>query len=311
MPSDLPLPPIAEPWLALKTPQVRALAFAIGSAPLIQDWPNTGGISIELPDGAFWRQHLQRYWPRLLQLDRNPRPLQHALQVRPNIRLGHYFEDLLAFWLSDEGWHPFVLLGQGIQCMQGHRTIGEVDFLLKNLDTGEIEHWEVCLKFYLGEGLLRPAEWVGLQRQDSLGRKLHHLQQRQFSVQRIQGLTIDRRRAIVKGRLFWPLSSGCELKAMRWLNPNHLSGAWQSFVPSDHLPWRRAERLEWLVESQQHHVSATTPRYWCNGLYLHQDTHTDAQQRLMLRLDTPLIQPPYLLNTSTTQDCSQMRSDSA
>lgn len=305
--SDLLISAAPEPWLLLQNLHVRALAFAVGAAPLIQDWPNPCHASteppIELPNDRFWQQHLQRYWPRLLQLDHNPRPLHHALQLRRNLRLGHYFEDLLAFWLSDEGWHEFVLIGHGIQRMDGRRTLGELDFLLENLDTGQVEHWEVCVKFYLGEGLLKAADWVGLQRQDTLGRKLHHLQQQQFSVRRIQGLNIDRRRAIVKGRLFWPATAAMQRTVIDWLNPTHLYGHWQNHLPSpapEGQYWRRAERLEWLSEAHQYHPPVSTPTlmpaYWSNGLYLRQDAHGDTQQRLMLRLDTRSTQPPYLGN---------------
>lgn len=289
---------VSESWLLLHDSHVRALAFAIGSAPLIRDWPNPCVTPIELPDTQFWQQQLQRYWPRLQQLDQNPRPLHHALNVRPNIRLGHYFEDLLAFWLSDEGWHEFVLIGHNIQRMDGKRTLGELDFLLENLDTGQIEHWEVCIKFYLGEGLLRPAEWVGLQRQDTLGRKLHHLQHQQFATRRIQGLTIDHRRAVVKGRLFWPSIEKTPAEPMNWLNPDHLRGDWQSTIPInlEHGGfWRRAERLEWLSESATNRA-VSQPEFWSNGLYVAQDTDGHTKQRMMLRLDTRLVQVPYLRN---------------
>lgn len=307
--SDL-LSTVAEPWLLLKNPQVRALAFAIGSVSLVLNWPNPCHAAtetpIELPNDEFWQQQLQRYWPRLLQLDDNPRPLQHALNLRANTRLGHYFEDLLAFWLGDEGWHEFVLIGHGIQRMDGKRTLGELDFLLENLDTGQIEHWEVCVKFYLGEGLLKAADWVDLQRQDTLGRKLHHLQQQQFAVRRIQGLNIDRRRAVIKGRLFWPAAQAMQHPVIDWLNPTHLYGHWQHHLPSlapAGQSWRRAERLEWLSEYQQHSPAlstvSTTPAYWSNGLYLRQDAHGNTQQRLMLRFDTRVTQPPHLLNSFT------------
>lgn len=301
------VPTVAEPWLLLKQPQVRALAFAIGSVSLVLDWPNPQAAAseptIELPSDVFWQQQLQRYWPRLLQLDANPRPLQHALNLRPNLRLGHYFEDLLAFWLGDEGWHEFMLIGHGIQRMDGKRTLGELDFLLENLDTGQIEHWEVCVKFYLGEGRLNAADWVGLQRQDTLGRKLHHLQQQQFAVRRIQGLTIDRRRAVVKGRLFWPTVLPQQQGAIDWLNPTHLRGNWQQHAPrlgSEGQFWRRAERMEWLAEYSSSAPYLNRPAYWSNGLYLQQDIQGNTQQRLMLRLDTRFAQPPQLGNSFTS-----------
>ncbi|MEC7118328.1 MAG: DUF1853 family protein [Pseudomonadota bacterium] len=296
-----------EAWLSFCDPIVRALAFVIASPSLIHAWPATvsRANNIELPTDAFWQRQLIAYWPRLCQLDQNPRPLHHALQLRPNLKLGHYFEDLLGFWLADEGWHEFVLIEQGLQRMDGKRTLGELDFLVENLETGQIEHWEVCLKFYLGEGSLKPAEWVGLQRKDTLGRKLHHLQQQQFAVRSIQGLRIDHRRAVIKGRLFWPNSANQQSLAtmheiQAWLSPTALRGTWADTPPSrSALPhshhWRRAHRLEWVTE-QAEPIPTTLPQYWTNGLYfqLTQDHHI--VERRMLRLRTPTLQLPYRHN---------------
>ncbi len=52
---------------------------------------------------------------------------------------------------ADRDYHPFELLGHSIQIIDGAKTVGELDFLLHNHDTQQVEHWEVALKYYLAE----------------------------------------------------------------------------------------------------------------------------------------------------------------
>ncbi|RYE13872.1 MAG: DUF1853 family protein, partial [Sphingobacteriaceae bacterium] len=66
------------------------------------------------------------------QLEQNPQPLHDYLQQLRSTRLGIRFEQLLAFWLEEDAYHPFKLLGHSIKRMDGQRTLGEIDFLIKN-----------------------------------------------------------------------------------------------------------------------------------------------------------------------------------
>lgn len=278
------------PWLQFADPLVRDLAFVIAAPPLICAWPQPEPCGIQLPSAAFWQRHFERYLPRLQQLDMQPAALYQAIRPRPNLRLGYYFEDLLAFWLADEGWHEFVLIGHGIPRMDGKRTLGEVDFLLENIDTGCIEHWEVALKFYLGEAEFKPAQWVGLNQQDTLGRKLHHLRHKQFEVRSIEGYRIERRRAVIKGRLFWPIHQPTPDTLPDWIHPDHLCGTWSAQLT--HVPtgtWRRSQRVEWLTERQE---STPSVHYWTNGLYLSNTLDQRGESaRHMLRLMD--VRPPW------------------
>lgn len=285
--------PDAAPWLQFADPLVRDLAFVIAAPPLICAWPHADACPIQLPSARFWQRHFDRYLPRLQQLDQQPAALYQAIQPRPHLRLGYYFEDLLAFWLADEGWHEFVLIGHGIPRMDGKRTLGEVDFLLENLDTGCIEHWEVALKFYLGEGDFKPAQWIGLNQQDTLGRKLHHLRHKQFEVRSIEGYRIERRRAVIKGRLFWPTHQHIPNVLPDWIHPEHLRGTWSAQLAQ--LPtgqWHRSQRVEWLTQRQD---EAASPIYWTNGLYLADTPDQRGESaRHMLRLTT--VRPPWRAN---------------
>lgn len=266
-------------WLNFRHSAVRDLAFALASPPLLSHWPTEFSAHqvIDLPDYTFWQGLYQRYLPRLHALDLDPSPLEQFLSTLPSSRLGIRFEALLSFWLKDDsgGWHDFQLLAQNIQLKDEKRTIGEVDFIIKNKITGDIEHWELSLKFYLGEGVLRPYEWRGLNDRDTFGRKIKHTLTKQFNVDRIHlpllgEKVIDQRRAIFKGRLFYPdnVPDAAKESLTTWLHPDHLRGTWGYDLPLN-ISWRRAARREWLTPEPQP-VAQIKPTYLTHGLYLGQ-----------------------------------------
>ncbi len=55
-----------------------------------------------------------------------------------------------------------------------------MDFLVYNTTEQRIEHWEVALKYYLGEKDLSLPYWYGLNREDTLLKKLAYFTERQF-----------------------------------------------------------------------------------------------------------------------------------
>ncbi|WP_133680990.1 DUF1853 family protein [Paludibacterium purpuratum] len=82
---------------------------------------------------------------RLAALDGDPAALMAWLARHPVSRLGHYAEQLLAFWFS---LAPHIeLVAHNLVLRDGNRTLGEFDFLLR-ID-GEPWHLETCSKFYL------------------------------------------------------------------------------------------------------------------------------------------------------------------
>lgn len=288
-------------WQHFHHPLVRDLAFALACPPLLRDWPadiqqqHAIHQHIDLPDTAFWQQHFLAYLPRLQQLEQQPQPLEQALAQRASGRLGFYFEALLAFWLHDRDYHDFELLGRNLQRIEQQngqtngqqRTVGEIDFLLFNHTKQQVEHWEVSLKFYLGDAPFRPDCWHGLNHNDHLGRKLNHLCAAQFSPSHALGLPIGQRRAIIKGRLFWPTSDATIRPAvdLPWLNPAHLRGTWAHDLPdlAQGQYWRRAARVEALTERTHGEPDLARP-FGSAGLYLQCTASGAVQQRHMLRL---------------------------
>ena len=173
----------------LHHPQVRDLAWVIGSAHLIdqagerlaQQTPRSMGSldesmsALGLTSSEMWRElqmiselnpkdELSRHASTLRALDRDPHHLLTSLDTQrarhPRVRLGVYFEHLVTYWLSSLlGIAP---LYREIQIHEpqarGVKTLGALDlvgeFALRQGDTSSSRssswiHIEVATKFYL------------------------------------------------------------------------------------------------------------------------------------------------------------------
>ncbi|WP_154180286.1 DUF1853 family protein [Vibrio furnissii] len=67
-------------------------------------------------------------------------------------------------------------VSEEIQLNQAGRTLGSLDFIVKNRRTEQYEHWEVAVKFYL----LHQGLWYGPNAQDRLDLKLAHMLEHQL-----------------------------------------------------------------------------------------------------------------------------------
>ncbi|MEB6667687.1 DUF1853 family protein [Acinetobacter vivianii] len=266
-----------EPWLQFNNPIVRHLAFCIASPNILTEIPNDLDIKnhFELHPDQKWQTHYQNYESRLKQLDQQPQPLIDFLAQLKSTRLGLRFENLLWFWLLDDDYHPYQLLGHSIQKIAGAITLGELDFVVLNQETQEVEHWEVALKYYLGEGKLDLAQWFGLNREDTLQRKLKHFTQRQFQFTEANHYPIQRKFAVMKGQLYLPTDQS-ELSVPSWINTSRRLGQWGTQVPTK--PYYRLQRHEWLCPNQE--ASSQPAMWWTNGLYYH---HTPTPCYYMFR----------------------------
>ncbi|MFH4294831.1 DUF1853 family protein, partial [Acinetobacter baumannii] len=74
--------------------------------------------------------------------------------------------------------------------------------------TQQVEHWEVALKYYLGEGQLNLEQWIGLNREDTLSKKLYHFTDKQFQFSEALDFKVQQRFAVLKGQLYLPLNLG-------------------------------------------------------------------------------------------------------
>jgi len=102
-------------------------------------------------------------------------------QLPTNLRLGHMAERIVSELIKSSS--NYEVLYENIQVTENKNTMGEIDFILKNLITAQIIHMELAYKFYLYDPTISSEEinnWIGPNRNDSLKEKLEKLKRKQF-----------------------------------------------------------------------------------------------------------------------------------
>ena len=102
-------------------------------------------------------------------------------QLPTNIRLGHLAEKIVAELIKFST--NYKLLYENIQVIENKKTIGEIDFIIEELDTKQVIHMELAYKFYLFDPNISDEplnNWIGPNRNDSLKDKLEKLKTKQF-----------------------------------------------------------------------------------------------------------------------------------
>ncbi|TCM65816.1 hypothetical protein EC844_11462 [Acinetobacter calcoaceticus] len=258
-----------EPWLTFKHPLVRQLAFCIASPNVLRQTPDELNLLQHFAwhHPQFWQQHYLRYQSRLAELDLDPSPLLLFFTQLKSTRLGLQFEYLIWFWLLDDKYHDYTLLAHSLQIIDGRNTLGELDFVLLNRNTQQVEHWEVALKYYLGEADLSLQHWYGLNRDDTLWKKLNHFNVQQFKFEHAKQHQIEKRYAIVKGQLYLPTHrydpSMQNQPLPPWIETERRLGYWGNQLYMQHFS--RLKRHEWLCIDQKN--SLIEAKWWSNGLY--------------------------------------------
>ncbi len=98
-----------------------------------------------------------------------------------NLRLGHLAEKVVSTCIKAS--NNYTVLFENLQLIDGNRTIGELDFIIQNLETKEVIHLEMAYKFYLYDPSISnnvTHKWIGPNRNDSLSKKLEKLKNKQF-----------------------------------------------------------------------------------------------------------------------------------
>lgn len=102
-------------------------------------------------------------------------------QLPTNIRLGHLAEKIVSEAIKSSSNYQVLL--ENVQIIEDKKTIGEIDFILKDLNTSQLIHMELAYKFYLFDPNLSSEpinNWIGPNRNDSLKEKLEKLKRKQF-----------------------------------------------------------------------------------------------------------------------------------
>ncbi len=77
----------------------------------------------------------------------------------------------------------YKLLVSNIQINSVHSTLGELDYIIRDINTQKILHIELACKFYLYDknaGILEEEKWLGPNRKDRLYDKLEKVKTKQF-----------------------------------------------------------------------------------------------------------------------------------
>lgn len=163
-------------------------------------------------------------------------------------RLGVYFENLWTFAFAH---HPhYELLQRNLPLRTAGRTLGELDFVVRHLPSGNTEHWEIAVKFYLE---VEGGFWLGPGLRDRLDIKLARMREHQLPLIRQpaareilhqRNIHIDRQWALMPGRLFRPLG-GEDAPLHTGINP-HSSHFWWAEVDEFHYHFC-GRSYRWLV----------------------------------------------------------------
>ena len=249
-------------WEKYQRPYVRDLAFALACPNVLTHWidftdnENSDGshdkssvnntykstAEISVHSAEFWYRQYEAYQARLVELDTTNayQNLTRYLLARTSpSRLGFHFEGLLSFWLTDgfaHGHHHYEILASNVQLYCGKQTSGELDLVLYNHQEKLTEHWELAIKFFMGSAPFTPENWVGINSNDNLQRKMTHMHIKQFCTLTIDTknhghVNIDKRYAVIKGRFFLPITND-NFTYPDWFTSSFPLHRWMS-VPSN------------------------------------------------------------------------------
>lgn len=176
-------------------------------------------------------------------------------QLAATARLGRRFELLVAALLSGSG--RYQILAQDCQITAQGRTLGAPDLIVRDLRCGEIEHWELTVKFYLGLA----SGWLGPGKRDWLEQKAAHLKTRQLPLLArpeaqawlaTKGWQPARSRLCSRGILFGDGPS------YPWLSPGHQQGQWFEAGKLPDGDWRALARWQWIATTPSSELAAFT-----------------------------------------------------
>ena len=187
--------------------------------------------------------------------------LAYAMRAQQSerFRIGSYFEILIAAYLRCSGNYSDIRTNVAVH--DEKRTLGELDFLLRNQD-GETEHWESAIKFYLYAPGYDPDPnrcFLGPRAVDRMDLKLHRMRVHQLRLSQhpatravIGPGAVAHVKALIRGRLFYPLEmdwQSCRPGTLATMD--HLRGWWAPLKSTHDLPFAEgyviARKQDWMT----------------------------------------------------------------
>ncbi len=133
----------------------------------------------------------------------------------------------------------YKILGKSLQVFKNKITIGELDFIIRDLKTKKVIHLEIVYKFYVYDHTLDSElnRWIGPNRKDTLLQKIEKLNNKQLpllynseTVKSLHHLDIDVRNTVQKvcfmANLFVPKSLYINNTIIPTINNKTIVGYW-------------------------------------------------------------------------------------
>lgn len=233
------------------------MAWVIGSVPLMSFSPKTEAY--HKLTSEWFHAELERCVPLLSALDHKPEPLIEFVETGSRQLLGKRFEKFVEYWLRFSGAYEVLL--SNTQIKQGLRTIGELDFVVKHLESGELWHFEVACKYYLGyKNSSLWSNWLGINAKDSLEEKMTKFDRQLSIFQKPEGKELLQRERLIqpqsfllmKGYFFYEWKSFRGTKSPKYSTGEHHTGV---FLKRSEMPAFFSAHNSWVILNKQHWFS--------------------------------------------------------
>lgn len=212
-------------------------------------------------------------------------------EIPKNIRLGHQMEHV--FKQLIEQYKRYEILVHNLPIRDENRTLGEIDYILKDNETAQLIHVELTYKFYVVDlGISEPIhQLIGPNRGDAFYTKVEKIKNKQFELlhskegaKALELNNIDHseisHQVCYKTQLFTPKNIDNQLVTQ--LNSDCIYGCWlpfKKFSSTDFImhQFYIPTKSEWAIEP---HKNAA----WKN----HSDTEIEIQLRMQQR-KSPMV----------------------
>ena len=188
----------------------------------------------------------------------------HPTAIPGNLRFGHQMEYVFKQLIEHSETYDIVL--HNLQVWQGKRTLGEIDFILKDTNRDKLIHVELSYKFYIIDPEVSDPiqSLIGPNKRDKFSIKMEKMKSKQFpllhSVEGAKALKdkgIDHseieHQSCFKAQLFQAYGS-VDVK-LGTLNQNCLAGYWLRFDEFKKSEFVKAQfympsKSEWVTQVQ-------------------------------------------------------------
>jgi len=211
--------------------------------------------------------------------------------IPDRIRLGHQMEHVFKQLVAHSPDYEILL--HNLSVKDGNRTLGEIDFVLRNVQTAQLIHIELTYKFYIiNPEISEPIhQLMGPNRRDMFFTKMEKIKNDQFQllhteegVKALHNNNIDAtkvsHKTCYKAQLFEPY--GGNQVAIRPLNTACFKGYWLRFADFKTADFKTYTfyipfKSQWVIEPHEH-------VQWSN----HFETLMDINLR-MLKENAPMV----------------------